>query len=657
MEKLGKYTVVEKIGVGGFGAVYKGYDPFIKRHIAIKTCNANDEETRTRFFHEAEIGGNLHHRNITTIHDFGVQDGLPYLIQEYLSGEDLDRKIKRRDTLPYPEKLYYLLQIARGLAYAHSKGVIHRDIKPANVRILEDGTAKIMDFGIAKLAQQDTGLTQTGMTLGTAAYLAPEQIRGEAVNHRTDIFSYGVLAYELIALERPFKGQQISQVIYEIINTDPKPITDFWPEAPPAIVQVIERCLDKDPTQRYADARELLRDLERLQKQGQARRQRLADNPTVPISRDADTPDGPRSDPSSSGVDRTLETPSGASRTSGLTSSLGSPSLNDSSVDHGRLGGDNLPGESGAPGDHSVLRGERNRPRTLEDMELAVTPPSDHHPTTQHPTPPVEVITRTPDTSSTARVALGVALLLVTLATGWWLGSKGGGEDTIDVEEPGIVDASDGGTSSAIDVVDVPPAAGLRDANAAASGNPSTGGADSGTGNTPAAVDETPPPPPPEPAVLTLQPPSWTQEMDFRLRGRSYPLIKTWTLDLPAGSYQGTFSIVVGSYREEKTVTVRLREGQKKTLASPILQPGALSARPLPGRPQGEIWIGSDPLGGSPLAKRLLAPGEHRLEIRPRGGDTQSLVRNITIESGKEVVLSFDLAAGRINVSQKKLRL
>ncbi len=220
METLDKYQVLEKIGVGGFGVVYKAYDPFIKRHVAIKTCTSEETETRERFMREAEIAGNLHHRNIVTVYDFGFKDGVPYLVQEYLSGEDLDRKIKRREFLSLPEKLLYLVQIARGLQYAHSRGVVHRDIKPANIRILEDDTAKIMDFGIAKLAQHQEALTQAGITLGTAAYLAPEQIRGGAFDARTDLFSFGVLAYELFALERPFQGAEISAVFYKILNED-----------------------------------------------------------------------------------------------------------------------------------------------------------------------------------------------------------------------------------------------------------------------------------------------------------------------------------------------------------------------------------------------------------------------------------------------------
>ncbi len=262
MEKIGKYQVLEKIGVGGFGVVYKGYDPFIKRFVAIKTCTSDEEEIRTRFFQEAEIAGNLQHRNIVTVYDFGIQDAVPYLVQEYLSGEDLDRKIKRRESLSQRERVLYLVQVARGLEYAHSKGVIHRDIKPANIRILEDGTAKIMDFGIAKLAQRQSGLTQTGMTLGTAAYLAPEQIRGEPIDPRTDIFSFGILAYELLTYERPFAGEVISTVLYQILNSKPKPVSAFWSDCPGELVAIVERCMAKDAGDRYANCNDLLHDLD-----------------------------------------------------------------------------------------------------------------------------------------------------------------------------------------------------------------------------------------------------------------------------------------------------------------------------------------------------------------------------------------------------------
>jgi eukaryotic-like serine/threonine-protein kinase len=266
MTSIGKYEVVEKIGEGGFGSVYKGFDPHIRRFVAIKSCTSEEQEVRNRFFHEAQIAGNLQHRHIVTVYDFGLQDGVPFLVQEYLSGEDLDRKVKRKDFLPLPEKLLYLIQVARGLDYAHSKGVVHRDIKPANIRILEDGTAKIMDFGIAKLADQDSGLTQTGMTLGTAAYLAPEQIRGEPIGPGTDIFSWGVSAWELLSYQRPFTGQHISTVLYQILHEQPPPLRNHAPDCPPEIAAIVERCLEKKPERRYTSCGELLREIDQVLK-------------------------------------------------------------------------------------------------------------------------------------------------------------------------------------------------------------------------------------------------------------------------------------------------------------------------------------------------------------------------------------------------------
>ncbi|HEX9800907.1 MAG TPA: serine/threonine-protein kinase [Thermoanaerobaculia bacterium] len=265
MERLGKYEIVGRIGVGGFGVVYKAVDPFIKRPVAIKTCSAEDVETRERFLREANIAGNLQHRNIVTIFEFGYHEETPYLVQEFLSGEDLDHKIKRGDAVPVATKISWLVEVARGLAYAHSSGVVHRDIKPANVRVLDDGHVKILDFGIAKLAQGESDLTQAGVTLGTASYLAPEQIRGEPVDARTDVFSFGVLAYELLTYERPFRAQEISTLFYKLLNEPPPPITPRAPGAPPELVLLVERCLAKDPAARFSPTSELLRALERLQ--------------------------------------------------------------------------------------------------------------------------------------------------------------------------------------------------------------------------------------------------------------------------------------------------------------------------------------------------------------------------------------------------------
>ena len=201
LEKIGKYEVSEQIGVGGFGAVYRGRDPFIKRTVAIKTCQVNDDEIKHRFFREAELAGNLHHRHITTIYDFGVENGIPYIVQEFLTGEDLDKKIKRGDPIPMSRKVEILMAIADGLGYAHNASIVHRDVKPANVRILDDGAVKVMDFGIAKSLQTESNLTQTGITLGTSAYLAPEQIRSQPLDGRADQYALACLLFECLSGE------------------------------------------------------------------------------------------------------------------------------------------------------------------------------------------------------------------------------------------------------------------------------------------------------------------------------------------------------------------------------------------------------------------------------------------------------------------------
>ena len=262
MEQIGKYAIVGQIGTGGFGVVYEGRDPFLKRRVAIKTCSSEESDIRDRFFREAEIAGNLQHRNIVTVHDFGVQDGVPYLVQEYLTGEDLDRVVARREPLTPAQRVDILVQAAHGLAYAHARGVIHRDIKPANIRLTAEGIVRIMDFGIAKLSNVASHLTRTGMTLGTAAYLPPEQIRGTAVDHRADVFSFGVTAYELLTYHRPFAGKTISALFWELLQREPEPLSNHWPLCPPAIEHVVLRCLAKDPNQRYSGFDELIPELE-----------------------------------------------------------------------------------------------------------------------------------------------------------------------------------------------------------------------------------------------------------------------------------------------------------------------------------------------------------------------------------------------------------
>jgi predicted Ser/Thr protein kinase len=263
LSRIGKYEILDKIGEGGFGVVYKGRDPFIKRLVAVKTCSSENQQIQQRFFREAEIAGNLHHANVVTIHDFGIEGETPYLVQEFLTGEDLDVVIKAAfDSLTLPTKVRYLRGIAEGLRYAHSQGVIHRDIKPSNIRVLENGRVKVMDFGIAKLKDQESQLTQTGMALGTVAYMSPEQLRGEKIDHRVDIFSYGVLAYELLAGHRPFRAETVSTLFYQLLHEPPPPFD--LPYLPTELIAVVDRCLSKSVEERYQSFDEVIAALDQV---------------------------------------------------------------------------------------------------------------------------------------------------------------------------------------------------------------------------------------------------------------------------------------------------------------------------------------------------------------------------------------------------------
>jgi serine/threonine-protein kinase len=255
--RIGKYEVISQIASGGFGVIYKGWDPFIKRSVAIKLCLTPDEEVRKRFQQEAQFVGNLVHRNITLVFDYGVEDGVPYIVQEFLTGFDLDQ-LAAAGTLNEPRSVVaILLQVCEALDFAHRRGIIHRDIKPANIRVLEDGTVKILDFGIAKSQEAGLKLTQTGIALGTAGYLAPEQIQGGMIDARTDIFALGVVAYELVTGVRPFQGNSLSNVLFKILHEDPPTPVLVNPSCKPELDRLITRAMAKDPDDRFPSAAEL----------------------------------------------------------------------------------------------------------------------------------------------------------------------------------------------------------------------------------------------------------------------------------------------------------------------------------------------------------------------------------------------------------------
>lgn len=265
--RIGKYEIVEKIGSGGFGTVFKGWDPLIRRHVAIKTCEVGNKDVRNRFFREAQLAGGLQHPNITLIYEFAFEGEVPFMVQEFLSGEDLDRLIGTDGPLTLQDKLRILIGIAFGLEYAHKAGVMHRDIKPANIRMLENRSVKIMDFGIAKTVDPAEDITQAGITVGSSSYMSPEQIGGDSLDFRTDIFSFGVLAYELLSGRKPFSNENLFLLLEQIVTEEPKPLSEIAPDVPPALVAIVERAMRKRPEDRFPSARELRDALVAVQQQ------------------------------------------------------------------------------------------------------------------------------------------------------------------------------------------------------------------------------------------------------------------------------------------------------------------------------------------------------------------------------------------------------
>ncbi|MFY9826187.1 MAG: serine/threonine-protein kinase, partial [Thermoanaerobaculia bacterium] len=269
--KLGRYEITDEIGKGAMGVVYLARDPLIGRLVALKTFrigysvrDSEMEQFRIRFMREAQSAGILTHPNIVTIHDVveASEEGLAFIAMEYVRGTNLKLLLQGDQPLSLSFVLDAIAQVGDALDYAHSNRVVHRDVKPANILITTDNKVKITDFGIARL--DSSNLTQEGQLLGTPNYMAPEQIQGKEVDHRADLFSLGVVLYEMLTRHKPFSGENLTVVSHRIVYDHFTPPQEFVKDLAPGLEPILMRALEKDPARRYQRARDMVDDLRRL---------------------------------------------------------------------------------------------------------------------------------------------------------------------------------------------------------------------------------------------------------------------------------------------------------------------------------------------------------------------------------------------------------
>jgi serine/threonine-protein kinase len=262
---LGRYEVVGELGQGAMGVVYKATDPLIDRIVAIKTITlslAQEErdEYEGRFYQEAKAAGRLSHPNIVTIYDVGRSGDIAYIAMEFLQGRELRDILNDEQLLPVGQVIDIVAQVAQGLSYAHEHGIIHRDVKPSNIMVGRDGHVKITDFGIARMASAAVR-TQTGMVLGSPKYMSPEQVMGKLADQRSDIFSLGVMLYEMLTGQAPFVGENVNAIMYQTLNSIPQPPSSLNAAVPDMLNFIVAKALAKDLEHRYQNASDFANDL------------------------------------------------------------------------------------------------------------------------------------------------------------------------------------------------------------------------------------------------------------------------------------------------------------------------------------------------------------------------------------------------------------
>src|SRR5512146_1156470 len=267
--RLGPYEIIAPLGAGGMGEVYRARDASLGREVAIKILPASysgDADRLRRFTQEAQAAAALNHPNILAIYSIGQEGELTYIVSELLEGETLRERL-RGGPLPVRKALDYALQVAHGLAAAHDKGIVHRDLKPENIFVTGDGRIKILDFGLAKLTRPEeapsadhatmSAATEAGKVLGTVGYMSPEQVRGKAVDARSDLFSFGVILYEMLSGQRAFPGESSADILSAILREEPAELSATNRAIPPALQRIVRHCLEKNPQERFQSARDL----------------------------------------------------------------------------------------------------------------------------------------------------------------------------------------------------------------------------------------------------------------------------------------------------------------------------------------------------------------------------------------------------------------
>ncbi len=264
-ETILHYKILEKLGEGGMGIVYKAQDTKLNRTVALKFLPSRinqDEVAKARFLQEAQAVAALNHSHICTIYSIEEFDGSVFMVMEYLEGGTLNEKIPFQKI---NDALNIAIEVGEALQEAHSKGIVHRDIKADNIMLTSKGQAKVMDFGLAKL-KGALKLTRTSSTVGTLGYMSPEQIQGGEVDNRSDIFSFGVLLFEMLTGKLPFRGEHEAAIVYSIVNEEPQDIALYVPALSPLVVGLIQRCLEKDPEDRYQNMQDAVSEIRRSQK-------------------------------------------------------------------------------------------------------------------------------------------------------------------------------------------------------------------------------------------------------------------------------------------------------------------------------------------------------------------------------------------------------